>query len=503
MWNRRTANNKGATQGITAMSDNTSQVDVKKPFNSSKRILILGSGFAGVEVLKRLQRKFKNNDSIDITLVSRDNFLLFTPMLPEVASGMIETRHIVTPIRSFCTKANFYEANVESIDLVNKEVVIKHAIGKQSEPNAWKQHRLEYDYLVIALGSKTKFFGMTEVEKHSFTMKTIDDALVLRNHVINILEQASMEQANRHLRKSLLTFVVVGGGFNGIETVGELNDFVRDTIKTFYKNIYMSDVRIILVNSSDKILEQVDEDLGRYALQKLKAKGVEFIMNKHVIGATQDSATLDDDTMIPCYTIIWTAGVTPSRLTANLPCDHDKGHRIISSNYLEIPNYPGVYAVGDCASITDPKTGKPYPPTAQHAIRQGKVAAKNIILTIKGKEKKKKKFDYKTRGMMAEIGKRAGVATLFGLKFHGFLAWWLWRTFYLANLPTIKKKIKVMSDWTMDLLYKPDVAMIKKFVEEQQQEENKELEEHDDAKDKQDAVDGNNNNDRIKKAEAR
>ena len=485
------------------MSDNTSQVDVKKSFNSSKRILILGSGFAGVEVLKRLQRKFKNNDSIDITLVSRDNFLLFTPMLPEVASGMIETRHIVTPIRSFCTKANFYEANVESIDLENKEVVIKHAIGKQSEPNAWDQHRLEYDYLVIALGSKTKFFGMTEVEKHSFTMKSIDDALVLRNHVINILEQASMEQANRHLRKSLLTFVVVGGGFNGIETVGELNDFVRDTIKTFYKNIYMSDVRIILVNSSDKILEQVDEDLGRYALQKLKAKGVEFIMNKHVIGASPNSAKLDDDTIIPSYTIIWTAGVTPSRLTANLPCDHDKGHRIISSNYLEIPHHPGVYAVGDCASITDPKTGKPYPPTAQHAIRQGKVAAKNIILTIKGKEEKKKKFDYKTRGMMAEIGKRAGVATLFGLKFHGFLAWWLWRTFYLANLPTIKKKIKVMSDWTMDLLYKPDVAMIKKFVEEQQQEENKELEENDDAKDKQDAVDGNNNNDRIKKAEAR
>jgi NADH dehydrogenase len=496
MWNRRT-NNKGTESEITTTSDNITQVDTKKPFHSSKHILILGSGFAGVEVLKRLQRKFKNNNSIDITLVSRDNFLLFTPMLPEVASGMIETRHIVTPIRSFCTKANFYEASVESIDLDNHEVVIKHAIGKQSKPSAWNQHTLEYDYLVIALGSKTKFFGMTEIEKHSFTMKSIADAIILRNHVINILEQASIEQANKHVRKSLLTIVIVGGGFNGIETVGELNDFVRDTIKGFYKNIYMSDVRVILVNSSDKILEQVDEELGKYALQKLKDKGVEFIMNKHVVAATPNSAKLDDGTVIPCYTIIWTAGVTPSRLIANLPCDHDKGHRIIANNYLEVPQHPRVYALGDCASITDSKTGKPYPPTAQHAIRQGKVAAKNFILTIEGKEDKKKKFNYKTRGMMAEIGKRTGVATLFGFKLHGFLAWWLWRTFYLSNLPTIKKKMKVMGDWTMDLVYESDVSMIKKFMEEQEEEENKELKENDDTKNKHAGVDS-----RIKKAKA-
>ncbi|MFL6442135.1 MAG: NAD(P)/FAD-dependent oxidoreductase [Nitrososphaeraceae archaeon] len=452
-----------------------SKVDMKdkKPIQHSEKsthILILGSGFAGIEALKRLQRKFRKKSNIDITLVSRDNFLLFTPMLHEVSSGMIEIRHIATPIRTFCEKANFYEANVQSIDLQNKKVVITHEIGKQSEPTAYNQQLLEYDYLIIALGSETNFFGMEDIERYSFTMKTIDDAIVLRNHVISMLEQASVEQENSDLRKSLLTFVVVGGGFGGVETVGELNDFVKETVRQFYKNIFMTDIKIILVNSHDKILPEVGEELGDFALHKLKENGVQFIMNTHVKGATASTAKLVDGTVIATYTLIWTAGVRPTRVVANLPCDHDKHHRIISNNYLELSGYEGeVYALGDCASIIDPHTGKPYPPTAQHAIRQGKVAAKNIISSIEGK-RKKQRFDYKTKGMMAEIGKRAGVAELFGFKIHGFFAWWLWRTFYLANLPTIEKKLKVMGDWTMDLVFKADVSMIKRFEKQRHEE---------------------------------
>jgi NADH:ubiquinone reductase (H+-translocating) len=480
--------NKAQTTTITAMNS-------EKHINRRRRhVVILGSGFAGIEVLKRLQKKFRNNKNIDITLVSRDNFLLFTPMLPEVSTGMIETRHIVTPVRSFINKARYYEANVESIDLNNKRIVITHPIGRQFQPIAWDKHTLECDYLVIALGSETNFFGMDDVKKNSFTMKSIDDAIILRNHILSILEQASIEQDNKDLRKSLLTFVVVGGGFNGIETVGALNDFVRETVREFYKDIYMTDVRIMLVNSEDRILEQVDEDLGKWALLKLKDNGVEFIMNTQVVGATPTTAKLDNGNIINTHTIIWSTGVTPSKLIANLPCEHDKGHRIISNSYLEIVGYPGIYALGDCASITDPNTGKPYPPTAQHAIRQGNVAAKNIISSIKGteargggeegendrKKKNKKKFVYKTKGMMAEIGKRSGVATLFGFKVHGFAAWWLWRTFYLTNLPTKQKKLKVMVDWTMDLLFKPDVAMIKRFVNEKEKEKenNENLEEY-------------------------
>jgi NADH:quinone reductase (non-electrogenic) len=322
------------------------------------------------------------------------------------------------------------------------------------------------------LGSENNFCGLTDIEESAFTMTTIDDAFILRNHIINILEQASnLEEHNRELLKSLLTFVVVGGGFNGVETVGELNHFVRDTIKEYYKNIYNADVKVILFNATDKILEQVDEKLGKFALQKPKESRVEFIMNHNVKGVTPTSAILDDGTTIPCYTIVWSAGVTSSKLIADLSCEHDKGHRIIANNYLEVSGYEGeVYAVGDCASITDPNTGKPYPPTAQHAMREAKVAAKNIIYDIEDKYDKKIKFEYRTKGMMAEIVKRTGVATLFAFKVHGLLIWRIWRTYYLGNLPTINKKLRVMGDWISDLLFKPDVTMVKRRVKEQDKE---------------------------------
>jgi NADH:ubiquinone reductase (H+-translocating) len=452
-----------------------------------KHIVILGGGFAGIGVLKKLQKEFSNDASVEITLVDKGNFLLFTPMLPEIVSGMIETRHIVTPVRSFCKKAKFFEANIDLIDLKNREVNLIHSIGKQSQSLSKEQqqqsgnlheHTLKYDYLVIALGSENNFFGNSDVEENAFTLKTIRDGIVLRNHLLKILEQANLEQNNHDLRKRLLTFVVVGGGFSGVETVGAVNDFVRQTIAQYYKNIYMSDVRVILVSATDKILEQIDEDLGKFALEKLKENGVEFIMNSKVKGASKDKAILDNDTEISCYSLIWTAGVTQNKLITELECEHDKGHRIVTNEYLEVKNYEDVvFALGDCASIPDHHTGKSYPPTAQHAIREADVAAENIILSIKANKAKermgivdennnivsrtKKKFDYKTKGMMAQIGKRTGVAILFGkLKLHGFIAWWLWRSYYLANLPTVKKKLKVMGDWTLDLFFKPDVSQV-------------------------------------------
>jgi len=460
------------------------QEEGKKPQIYSKsfnpqHIVILGGGFAGIGVLKKLQKKFQNDSDVEITLVSKDNFILFTPMLPEIVSGMIETRHIVTPVREFCKKAKYFEANIKSIDFDNKKVDISHIIGRYTSKKGqqgdkdndnFHEHTLNYDYLVIALGSENNFFGNKDIENNSFTMKSIDDAIALRNHIIRILEQANIEQDNHDLRKSLLTFVVVGGGFSGVETVGSVNDFVRDTIRQYYPNIYMTDVRIILVSATDKILEQIDEGLGKFALEKLEENGVEFIMNSKVKGATKEKAILDNNTEIPCYTIIWTAGVTQNDLIANLNCEHGKDHRILANNYLEVKNYENeVYALGDCASVTDPQTGNPYPPTAQHAIRQSDIVADNIMLSIyakrRGKEKleenKKKVFNYKTKGMMAQIGKRTGVAILFGkIKLHGFLAWWLWRTYYLANLPTIKKKLKVIGDWTSDVLFKPDVSQV-------------------------------------------
>lgn len=455
-----------------------------------KRILILGGGFAGIEVLRRLQNAFEDDVEIDITLVNRDNFFLFTPMLPEVSSGMIETRHIVTPIRAFCKRARFYEANVESMDLENKQVIITKAIGNPMDPVHLNRHILNYDYLVIGLGGETNFFGMKDLERNAFTLKTLDDAVILRNHVISMLEQADLEHENDHLRKSLVTFVVVGGGFGGVEAVGELNSLVRDSIGAFYHNIDVKkDVRIILVNASGRILPEVSEGLSEFALQKLRESGVEVILNKRLASYTNGQVELDDSTLIATFTLIWAGGVTPSKLIKDLSCEHDKRGRIVVNNYLQVHKYDRVFALGDCASITDPHTKKPYPPTAQHAIREGKVAAKNLISIIKNRREKgeaeeekgssMKRFDYKTKGALAEIGKRTGVGDILGLKVQGFVAWWIWRTYYLANLPMIEKKIRVIVDWTVDLFFKRDVTKLKTFVAEEkrwkQEEEQRDL----------------------------
>jgi NADH:ubiquinone reductase (H+-translocating) len=434
-----------------------------------KRILILGGGFAGIQVLMQLQEAFQNDIGVDLTLVSRDNFFLFTPMLPEVSSGMIETRNIVTPVRAFCNRARFYEADIDAIDLQNKDIVISHALGRQSNPIGRRSHILKFDYLVIALGNETNFFGMENVTKNSFTIKTIGDAIVLRNHVINMLEQADIEHEDVDLRKGLMTFVVVGGGFSGVETVGELNDFIRESIKLFYHNINEADARVVLISSGQRILPEVTEDLSDFALQKIRKNGVEVLLNTRLQAADTNSIKLSDGSSISCNTLVWAGGNKPDNLIINLSCEHDKGGRLLTNKYLEVQGHEYVFSLGDCACIVDPNTGKPYPPTAQHALKQGRIAAHNIVYSVKEEpalkanrdNKGKKVFDYKTRGVMALIGRRNGVGILFGLRVHGFIGWCVWRFYYLSTLPTLQKKLRVMVDWFIDLFFKRDVTRLK------------------------------------------
>jgi NADH:quinone reductase (non-electrogenic) len=476
------------------------------------RILILGGGFAGVEVLRRLQDRFQNDVSVDITLVSKDNFLLFTPMLHEVASGMVETRHIVTPIRAFCNRAKFYASKVKSIDLKNRQIQIEYplsilsvdaantnnnnirnppsAINDQpvresdrlllSDVRKHQPDKLSYDYLVIALGSETRFFGMADIEKNALTIKNWTDAIVIRNHVIHQLELAELLLRERPFSKDKikdsysiedrkedpLTFVVVGGGFAGVETAGELNDFLRDAVNDYYHNIEPSDIRVIVLQAGNRLLPEMSEELSEFAMQKLTESGVKVLLNTRVTGATATSVQLKDGRSIPTNTIIWSGGVAPNPIIENLTCEHDKrSGRILVNKYLEVESYTGVFALGDCAYIIDPNNGNPYPPTAQHAVREGTLVAKNIISSIERRPKNKKAFDYKTKGMMASIGKRNGVGEILGLEVQGFLAWWIWRMYYLGNLPTLQKKLRVMADWTLDIFFKRDVTMLKTFLE--------------------------------------
>jgi len=480
----------------------------KHQTTNRKRIVILGGGFGGVTVLKKLQTHFQTDVSVDIAMVSKDNYLLFTPMLHEIASGMIETRHIVTPIREFCNRSRFYCATVKNIDLEKKKVSIRSSTSSVSAlaeiiggssinlsttatnflESKTRSH-LYYDYLVIALGSETKFFGMSDIQQNAFTIKTINDAINLRNHIIYLLEQADQlllsalptadvdntygyidnAKTLAELQKKILTFVIAGGGFAGVETAGEINDFIRDSVKEYYHNIESNNIRVIIVHSGDRLLPEMSKELAEFALERLHKSGIEIILNQRVIGATPNTVSLKDGTIMPTKTIIWSGGVAPSSLLTGISCEHDhKSGRIIVDKYLELSNYKEVYALGDCAHIIDPNSGDPYPPTAQHAIREGAVVANNIIASIEGRLGDRKTFDYKTKGMMASIGKRTGIGNLLGIEVQGILAWLIWRGYYLVHLPTFQKKIRVLADWILDIFFKRDVTMLKTLIEEEE-----------------------------------
>lgn len=422
----------------------------ENPSKALKKILILGGGYAGVGVLRQLQNKFENNVNVSISLVSSDNFFLHTPLLPEMATGMLGARHIATPIRAFCKRARYYQAKVNLIDLKSNKVTITRTLDKSNR-------ELEYDYLVVGLGGITNFFGNNKVEKNSLTIKTLGDAIGLRNHLISILESADQEEDPEELSK-LMTFVIVGGGFSGVETVGEINDFVKESVEKFYRNIDSEKIRIILVSAAEKILPEIG-DLGAYAMESLVKNGVEIIKNTKLVDAEDDSVTLDNGMKILCSTFVWAGGVTVDPVISQLDTEHSPNGRIIVDRYLRLKNHPNVFALGDCALIMDERTGKPYPPTAQHAVREAKIVAENIISSIEN-HKSMKPFVYQSKGSMAKIGKRNGVAILMGNRIHGFIAWFIWRQYYLSTLPSAEKKFRVAIDWFADLFFPRDITIL-------------------------------------------
>ena len=413
---------------------------------TKKRILILGGGFGGMYAAMRLQKKLAQDANVQITLVSRDNFFLFTPMLHEVAASDLEITDIVTPIRSLLKHVNCFCGEVESIDLEHQRVILSHGYERH-------QHQMEYDYLLLALGSTTNFFKLPDVEERAVTMKSLSDAIYLRNRLIAHLEEADSECFGAG-RAGLMTFVAAGGGFAGIETIAGVNDFVRESLR-FFQHIPPELLRVVVVHPGDVILPELGPELGAYAQKKLRARGVEVLTNTRVAAASDEGVTLSDGRFIACKTLIWTAGTAPHPLVGKLPCVCDRG-RLCVNDFLQLPGWPDVWAVGDCAIVLNKRTGKPHPPTAQHALRQGKVAADNLIASLRGKAQRP--FEFTTLGQLAAIGRRTGVARVFGIKFSGFFAWWLWRTIYLAKLPTLQKKIRVAIGWTLDLLFAKDLV---------------------------------------------
>jgi len=447
---------------------------------NKKKIVILGSGFAAVECARQLEAEFGKDPGIELVMIGEDNFLLFTPMLPQVASGMIETRHIVFPIRTICKKTKFYEGRIKNIDPYGKLVTIWGTGDKRSIS-------IHYDFLVVALGSETNFFGMADVEKNAYTMKTLNDAVMLRNRVIDMFEQAENE-TNPILRKSFLNFVVVGGGFAGIETAGELMDLLLDARK-YYPTIHKEDLKVIVLEAMGEILPGFNKKLADFAKKKLIERGIDIQLKKAVTSFDGNEVTIKtlDETpkdsidqseveSIITKTLIWTAGVTPVNTIKRSMFKTEKG-KIIINNFLEVPKFPGVFAIGDCALFIDPITNRPFPPTAQIAEAQAKMAAKNLISLIQNSEQEK--FVYHSKGQMAIIGKRSGIATFLGVNISGFVAWLIWRNVYLSKIPTFDKKTRVFLDWMIDLFFDRDISRIK-LMKHKSEKEYKELDEVDD-----------------------
>jgi NADH dehydrogenase len=411
----------------------------------SKRILILGGGFGGLYTALELERALGRDPSVEITLVNRENFFLFTPMLHEIAASDLDFTHIVNPIRRLLDKVEFFHGEVQDMELESRRVRLVHGPERHA-------HEIEYDYLVIALGSTTNYYDIPGLSDKAIAMKSLGDAIHLRNQLIDLLEEADFECAIGS-RSQLLTVLVAGGGFSGVETVAAVNDFLKGALK-LYPHLAERLIHVVLVHPGPTVLPELGPELGLYAQERLTKRGVDVRVRTKVERISDRGVELDDGTAIEAKTIVWTAGTSPSPVLKDLPCLKEHG-RLVVNSYLEVAGFEGVWALGDCAFALDAQ-GRPYPPTAQHAMRQGKLVAKNIAATIRGR--KKKKFEFSTIGLLAAIGRRTGVANILGVNFSGFIAWFLWRTIYLSKLPRLEKKVRVALDWTLDLLFAKDLV---------------------------------------------
>ncbi|MDI3341290.1 MAG: NAD(P)/FAD-dependent oxidoreductase [Sphaerobacter sp.] len=416
------------------------------------RILILGGGFAGVYTALELQKHLGRTPA-ELAIVNRENFFVFYPLIPEIVSGAIETEHILNPIRLLVPRAALYVGEVTGIDLAAQRVDIRHGLyrGRQ-QPRS-----LYYDHLVLALGGVPNVSPVPGLGEHAFDVQRLSHAFALRNHLVDILEQGDIE-TDPAAKARLLTVVVVGGGANGVEVVAEITDLLRDAAQ-HYPHLAPEDFRIVLVHGGDRLIPDLPENLGRFAEELLRSRGVEVLLGQRVAAVEPTAVRLTDGTVIATETVVGSVGVVPNPLVRELPLRKDPRGRLIVDEYLSVDGYANVWALGDNALVPDPTTGEPYPQTAQHAIREARVVAHNIAARLRGKAPRP--IAYRTLGQMVALGRRSAVVNLRGWTFAGFPAWWLFRTYYLAQLPRWEKRLRVTVDWTIDLVFPPTLVQLK------------------------------------------
>jgi len=406
-----------------------------------------------VSTARHLERRVGGHTDVEITLVSRENFFVLTPLLFESCSGRLELRHCAQPIRAVLRRARFIEATVEA---VNVERQIVHAASPEGDG-----YRLPYDHLVVALGASTND-QLIPGSSNAFTFKTMADALVLRNHVIAQLERADATSEST-VRRGCLTVVVIGGGLVGIELLGELTAFADDVLR-FYPRIRRHELRFVLFEAGARVLPEIDAKLADVAARVLRERGADIRMSTPVVAIEAGRVRIANE-IIDAGTIVLAAGIVPSTVAAAIPVAHDRRGRIDVDGTMRSRSHPHVWALGDCAAIPAPD-GRTYPALAQHTVREARHLAHNIQSVIEGRVPTP--FVYRSLGTMASLGHTRGVALVSGVRLTGFVAWWIRRTYYLFQMPRWDRRLRIVLDWTVSLFFRPDITKVELRVERQQ-----------------------------------
>jgi NADH dehydrogenase len=409
-------------------------------------VVIAGGGFGGATVARRLERTLPKQ-SARLMLVNDVNFVLYTPFLPEAAAGLLEPRHVVTPLREILKRTYLRLGAITAHDPAARTVELRTHEGESQS--------VRYDQLVLSLGSVSRTVPVPGLAEHAIGFKSLADAIWLRNHVIETLEEANATE-DPERRERLLTYVFVGGGYAGLEALAELQDFASDAMDS-YPRARLHGMRWILIEATGRVLPEIDEKLADYAVRELKGRGIEVRLGTTIDGVDADSATLSTGETVSTRTVVWTAGVRPHPSLAHLSVPLDEKGRVPVDDHLAVQGMQGVWAIGDCAAVPDPKRGG-APPTAQHAIRQAKVVAHNLGAELGMGEPRP--YRYSSRTAFVNLGRYKAVGRLGRFTFSGFLAWWMARTYHLSQIPGAFRKLRAVIDWTVSLPFQRDLSEV-------------------------------------------
>jgi len=413
---------------------------------TGRRVLVVGAGFAGLYAAMELRRSVPGG--VRVTVVNPENFMQYQPFLPEVASGTIDPRAVVVPLRRVLRGCEVIVGEVERID---PDARIAHV--RLAEDRAVD---LAYDEVVLAAGSRSRVLSVPGLAEHGVGFKTVQEAIYLRNRVLSRLDVAA-ETEDPERRRSALTFVFVGAGYAGVEALGELEDLARDAIAS-YPSLRAAEMRWVLVEAAGKILPELGEDLARYAQERLQERGVEVLLETRLESAEGGTIRLSDGQVFEADTLVWTAGVRPMPLAAASGFPVDEAGRVRVDDHLRVVGLEHAWGAGDGAAVPDRTTGGLCPPTAQHAMRQGRRLGRNLAATLRGEPTEP--FAYRNIGGVCSLGRYKGVALVRGLRFRGFPGWFLHRSYHLLAMPTIARRVKIAMDWTVALLFPRDIAQL-------------------------------------------